>query len=1162
MRLGGYTWFWLAIALQTVYAQSSPSNSSPTDSVEESSEAPNSNPTNPIRPDGTIQPDAYYLRDKFGQPIYIPRVAYEEFAEHLRQKKNNSEGSAIAAVIQDTQGEIRVAEGLAQMELRLTAQLLDSSVLPIRIPIGLRTCDVRLAANSDAANGFVKIATPESRRSGTSANTSVNSSAGLKDGYEWWITDVERDRVTLEILATVKVEGTSEKQWIDFELPAARTNLMLIVGEPDLDVQLIEGVPASTVRIESTESSTRADFVTVGGRLMIAWQNRQSRARLSTVEAAANTKFTMSSSERMRGRTEFVFDSTVAPGSTFYIDLPENSTWEPQRSLLAPYEIRELDVDVGESPTSNKAKRLQLTIGSEGIGQAPVEIRYELPIVPDEYQATLQAPQLSTSGNDVPIEVRSNSVTVSINEDYRFGWTNIESATFLEQSRDSENRANLSYRFEPESQNFRIDATMLRLDNSQNIQSAYLLEIVSESDAVLTGIVEFEEAFTGTFGLQIDTRGWEITSLQAYPEAARTIRFDVTQDGTVVPFASDLIPDLAAEATNIRALELRATKSNQSTLGSIELPVFEFQINGEEKASHGDGSITISHPSSISCEIESDTSSGLMTSRKNSAIADTLISRIGSRERKSFEFSSRQLNPVVNLRLQQRESFVFGRAECLLSVAEEGSKVEATWEIETQHGVPNQMSIQIPNKFVQPIAKGEFTTISVEIDGQAVPWFLAEDPSPIESMGNNNSQEFTTIQVELNQRKTSFTVRVNLAQSNSLLDSSESSFVLDVAIPQLKFDHEFNFEFAPIRLVSDPSTTVRVRDRNTQRHSPQELWIKNGDGITNIELEVTKESASPLEMPRMQRAWLETVLSDSTRRDRLATVVSSNDDSISCTIPDFDSFNLLQVFVDGEEVIPFSSLPRSEFTIPLIRQNSEVPTSNTYSVEIWMWRSLTRSPFQQVRANFPTVNLDTSTTQFYWEVISLSREHLVSYHESLHGEFQWKWNQFGFERSPNLPRVDLTRWSGTNLKDDTPFDENANRYVFSARIMPDTPGVRLAPIWILWLPISASVLAAAAVFSVFPKTRHPLVLVAAGLSLIGLWLYSPSFAVVIMQALFGGMLCLIILFGLNSVIMSRVRNRSVFSARMSRFKSVEDRSLVPSGSHPREVQSTITEAKT
>ncbi len=260
----------------------------------------------------------------------------------------------------------------------------------------------------------------------------------------------------------------------------------------------------------------------------------------------------------------------------------------------------------------------------------------------------------------------------------------------------------------------------------------------------------------------------------------------------------------------------------------------------------------------------------------------------------------------------------------------------------------------------------------------------------------------------------------------------------------------------------------------------------------------------------VDRAWIQTWVTDSVRQDRAVYDLTSDDEQIHLSLPEGISGDEIEVILDGHSILPIVRTANS-LNIPL----GSDPSRHEHLLQLRYQFDSTLSKSGWLSCGVPGFDRAVRIQRTYWQLILPADVMLVAGAGNLTPEFDWEWTHggLGFERIPFKEQRQLEQWVGLgaghsksadsaatprSASEDVP--QRTNRYLFSTVGATVDFEVAIARRWLVVLLASFACLLVALAVLYVPALRRPRVLVAGGCLLLLLPLAWPDQSMVFVEA--------------------------------------------------------------
>jgi hypothetical protein len=404
--------------------------------------------------------------------------------------------------------------------------------------------------------------------------------------------------------------------------------------------------------------------------------------------------------------------------------------------------------------------------------------------------------------------------------------------------------------------------------------------------------------------------------------------------------------------------------------------------------------------------------------------------------------------------------------------------------------------------------------LAVSLDGQKL------TPAPMKEAVENTAGNRVTMKVPLGAARIG---RCELAIAYSVRHERLSNTGrTPVKIP-LVLPAESQLTSNELSVVPKPGVSVSypkgfpvspwIEDSRTGRQAaPGAIALTARRGIPEVTLSLTSKDDRVEAASTVDRAWIQTRLTDGHRQDRAMYRAATTESRLRCSLPKGADVSSLEVYLDGRRIKPEfdTGAEASDVTVPLTPG-----ASNEHLIEL-RYHFADRSAAGSMSLEPPRFKPAAWVRQLYWELILPGHEHLVMPPAGFTGEFRWVWSAPFWRRQTPLDQSELERWIGetATTASDVARDETTeqlaakqrsdaaatNRYLFSSagEVAP------LAPYSMsrsrLVLAASLPLLVVGLLLIYFPAARHPALALLLAVAVVAASLIDPDLALLMAQA--------------------------------------------------------------
>lgn len=276
-----------------------------------------------------------------------------------------------------------------------------------------------------------------------------------------------------------------------------------------------------------------------------------------------------------------------------------------------------------------------------------------------------------------------------------------------------------------------------------------------------------------------------------------------------------------------------------------------------------------------------------------------------------------------------------------------------------------------------------------------------------------------------------------------------------------------------------------------------------------IAFEITPVATRRGAGPRVERLWLQTLVTATTRQDRAVFRLAGPQRSVRVALPEGVRPEEVDVIVDG--VRPTAVTPQSNGVLDI--EWAGTTPDRGHCVELWYPYDAARTPLTALAAQPPQIEGAPWVPQLYWQVVTPPHEVSLNTPVGLLPEFDWHWRGLGWSPASRLDQLALEDWAGASHQ--TAVPEGMNQYLFSGFGASDGE-LRLGDRR-MWFVLGAGAVLLLGLLLVYvPVLRHPGLVAVAAAVVIGIWMYDPTLALVAAQGMAAGLILAALSFALDA----------------------------------------------
>lgn len=1071
--------------------------------------------------DGTLDLTArVYILDSKNKPVFVP-TTYEQLLDRAADAARRADGGdAPRFAFDEFLVQARVVGKVADVEARVKVTLNELVRKRTEIALRLQSC---LLTEKPVFDGNGK------------SQIDVGRTAQL--GYTWSLQADANTSHSVRLVGQSVIQTDGDRQSLLVSLPPTISTVQVSLPANIQDI-IVRGQGGELTSDEPIEGGRRVTIKSQGGDLNVSWRTgSDSKPAAGAAEAISNTSLRINdprepwlaeSSITVRTHGDTSIESLV-------VELPEGSEWMPAEKQPTDRYSFVVDEANPRKLTLRAAARVNLADEKMRIGY-----RWQAPAKPgDNSWSNFAVPNLLIRG----VDRHEGSLTMLVPRSLRLEWKSPPGTALFGQTRVGEIEGSVQYVFQFVRQPLGLNVSFRREVNLAEVRPTYLME-VDRNGIKLTGWLKcaFDRALEPELG--IDMGDWELDSAQVIPDLSKPLadgdllnqQFIEDGDKRILKLRSQLVPELVGTAREQQVWRITAFRSHpQGSKERLDLAVPSILLLAPDQTQmpleHASGLILVVASENVMLEYDGQASRSLLTD----AITEpwqTLLAQTPADRVLSYRFQSGAKDkPVWS-----------GRLEILPRRLAAEQSVQLKLEPETVN-LHQRFQLQIANESLNQLqlAANGAQNISVLVDG--IPWVLE---TPEESVDQPNAtlvakggrKLLGKVLVEIHSQVALPKLPIQSATNGS--ESRSDATAVNVPLVSLAVDDA---------LIRSPVSVLPSIDRRLQVSlgsrealaAPAEIdetgepivakatWtVLKEDGFEIpasqlvLPLKLTQlEGADPLPV-RVTGAWLQSVVSGSTRADRFCARFKTAQDIIRLRLPADDL--LAQVAIDG--VVQGFSAPHEGHVQVGLR---DLSPAEEHTLEVWTRSTATAGWINKIDVEAIEIEGCARFDHFYWQLVTSPNMHLALLPENLTPEWTWIWDRLYWRRSSPMDQVDLEQWLSASSQ--RPLAQAANKYVVSTY-----GAVAGFQVWtisrlLLWLPIGLISIGGALLVSLFRSFRHPaalLLLIACVLALASIW---PDLAILLGQTALVA-LVIVLLYGLTqAAVESRVRRRSVFTSR-------------------------------
>lgn len=1025
-------------------------------------DAPPGTPSTPQ--DEIVEPDTFLLKNKDGELVHVLGFSYEEFQRLYKLDKRLARPDTpprFGAQRMTITGDLGVKVARLECKLELTTRDEGWVRVPLRLHNSVLAGPVQYAG---PGKHFVHFETEG-------------------DGFVWWINSTEdaEHELTLNVIAEVINVG-SESQ-LALSLPRFTSSRMTVsIDESRPLLSVSQGT--SIVSVEDLgDGNSAATLVGVGGEFQLSWRERRqpsSEGRVA-LEAIGNVLVRVEGLGNIRSEARLQVRSFGGAFESFFVRLPPGA--ELHAEERPGYTVMPVDVD---PENAGQSERPSVEVKLQRATTGPVEIR----IVTDVAQTHGQEDaRIEVGGFEVMNVVRQTGhIAIAVEGDTYADWTlgnNIERVNELPESLQQETViAGFEY-FRPSySLAIQTEARKSRVTVAPRYTS-----YVGDDHVRLTAVLNYSVRGGKAYFLDIDLSGWTVEEVGS----ASLIKDDAINLEVVDPLS---IP-LRQASTGQFAITVTARRTLQVDAATLLLAMPQPQ-----KCTVRPAIVAVVPDDNVRLIPRPGESVGLTPAQTP---ADMELPE-RQQEPLIYRAAGDDTVPVFSADMSVQSRSVEVDVLSRVRIDDALAQVEQRLQYRVAYEPVGDVTLELPAQ--TPLIED----LAVSLDGEPLDAFEIRAADTDTAGDGGDRLRRLNVALPVPQIGTfELVVRFPVRLPPIEVDRSQS-FLVPLMTPAdqvvtTNHLHILPSESMGIQLLDEAwnqiESTTEVDQANNEFVSANELVFESDSLRREVELVATQAAARQTGAVVVQRAWIQTWLTDSSRQDRAVFRFRSQNNQLQVGLPAGIDTETIQLILDGRPQFAdvFAQRGRKELTVTLGGRDP----NEEHVLEMWYSSAAGRGQTSLVRVDSPTLEKQALTRQLFWQLVLPRSEHLIVDPAGLTPEFHWGWEGVLWGRRPRLATGDLeslvdASWHEAAAVTSAGSAYVTNRYLFSTFDTVEPIEARIMGRRSLFLLAGGVVLAIGLLVVYFPVMRHPYgaLVAAVVLSIAALWF--PELALLASQA--------------------------------------------------------------
>lgn len=1089
----------------------------------------NSPSNGPLPPGGILESKLgpIYVRDQAGSLLVYPSITLEEIdrLKLLEQQRRTVEpprfqfgpGTTITGT---------VADSAVDLVLTFQVQRLESS-LPqdewVRIALRMNQTVLVPPTAHEGPGEFLFEFDPQ------------------RDGYVLWLKAPPGSEHTFTVQFKAPLLRKNGARQLMLKTPETPTNLRLSgVGRgADARVNVNAGNILSTRRTAAGPTELVVDAA--GGDIDLTWRDLE---EVPPVMAAFGNISVSLSGRQLAFDTQLNVRSYGPAIDSFIVRLP------PGTELIATNQFTQPGLEYSPVPNSDKSNlgRQYLVHRTEGKTSGPIEARLRCETTGDILDS---ANPWQIAGFEVlGARHQKGVIDFHVEGDWSIDWQTDANVRRIDDLPDVLRQQKLAARFEYDRQPFSLRTTVREKETRVTVEPTWLVSVAAQR-MTLEGVLKYRMSGARPKPLKFETNGWKIEQIAP----SELIGGDWLTDATTltVPISAGvqsrggefelrLLGSRDHLATGLAAAAAARLPRGLLLLPPIDsaLPPLGPAIQLLSPFHEQLGDITFRLPRPITeaglpalAVISPEDNIELRSSadRLRGLVNDTLPAEV--------KVTPRQQQPLVYREDVGGQAAEFVgqfrvRPQTIAVTVESRLRVEERETIIEQrflHTIAYEPTSVL--RFMAPRGLVDVGRFELLVDGVAATW--ARQPMIV-----TGDSTHVPILVELRDPRIGscevvFRYRIPRHPTGPNASPSEPTIKVPGELPaefmvpliQVPADDTISISSHRLRIAEAANMSATpvsriwslVEEEGADRTSGWTVF-HSAESPTTVELAVTLESTLTKRSTELLRVWVQSLLTARERRDRACFRLTTNEQALTFNLPAGANLDVddVTVAVDGRRTYRFAISPQGKLRVEL----GELFGARETTIELWYWFPVQAVPLGRVLLQSPQLADVSRTERAYWELVVPRNEHLAWYDLELTSENAWDQRQFLWSRRSVRSTSELEDWiSGSHQPDLAEMGlVGFNRYLFSSlgTLSPKTVYTVTRPFAVLI--VGGVVLWIGAMLLYLPSLRHPLLLLAAGVTTAGAAVAFPAPALAAAQLVVMG-LVLVLTTGLLRALLAR-----------------------------------------
>jgi hypothetical protein len=986
------------------------------------------------------KPSVYYLPDKDGNLQPVLDFKYQDFEELYKLKNQlgrRDEPPPFSVERMTVTG--NAAEQYAELSLQF--QVLVRGEGWVRVPLRLD-------------QGLLRSVSPAKGR----GEQFVHYEA--EEGYVWWLRGKPNTQYETTLTMLVPLAAAGDETRLKLFMPrATASELKLTVPAADAVAKVSEGVTLLPA-VAAKSGGTALDAVGLGGDFQLSWHKpRPHPAEQPLVLEAAGTVLARMDRRTVSAEATLSVRSYGAPFDRFRVRLPPGMSLTPAPAPAGGYTVTPVEADAKQKAQPSLAE-VRLPKPTAG----PVEVRLACR---RDYDPSKDQSWCELAGFEVVGAARQWGVTaVSTGDDWQVLWGTMSDVRQTDQVPEALRRPDLVAAYEYATQPYSLTARLAPRKTRTSVDPTYVL-LVDRDVVRLEGKLVYAVRGAKIATLDVAMPGWELD--------------EVGPDNLVVPDAVTLhngefnIP-LVQPSSGTLELQFRAHRAIAAGAKSLSVTLPQARAG-----TRGPATLAVLSADNVELIPNKEAIEGLVQQR----IAPAM--KLPERQQAPL-FYHGTMGPATfsaDFRVHVQRLAVEVNSRVMLS--QHTAEVEQRQSYAIAYEPVDHFTISVPRSLAA--AK----RMQILCDGKPL-----APAAPAEEVAGEDPLAPVPMRVALPGPRLG-TCDLVLQYSVPVGETTvQQAAVLALPLPMPK-DGELTANTLSLKSARNLQASLRqptvwtVVERAADGAGRGDLRLAAAKPQTRLDLELRREIDDVQAATIIDRAWIQSWLTSTARQDRATYQLTTQRKELEVVLPAGAPAAQAVALVDGQRV-ECQATAEDRLMVPLAAQRDR----HRFVIELQYYFTEARPPRGAIRLDFPRLGPNLWVRRMYWQLVLPANEHVTGNPPGFTGEFTWDWEGYFWGRQPLLDQAQLESWVGATPRPALP--DRDSLYLFST--LGDVPAAEIQTASRTWIVLWASgaALVIGLILIYLPATRHPAVLLVAGLGLLAAGWIAPEPSFLLAQA--------------------------------------------------------------